>query len=469
MSRAASSLLALFIITTPMVAHADSYTAFRNFRQVDPTGRYYLVARKNGGPRDPGSGTPITFEIAERKPGSPPLEAAEDQLRDLWDVAANPEVKIRDGDLVLGKGSLERCPGRILISSTGMGFVGLDVRGYNYGSLRSGDALVVVARDGTVRHRKDLIDLFNEAEVKRFFRSAGGIWWCGGGWIDEARKEVVVVGSRMGPGMRGITRLFRVVSLETGEVRDSTTELILTALAERNRGAMVLALSLAAELRLVAAKPDLSNILADESLGIMDRLGAAVALGAVGDRRGGDLMKKVANEDAPGRSFAIGHLPDVIGDEAGPILCDLVRRFGKDASYDAWQAMHRVSAAAAVPPLRKLLAEGNPAFTDFAVESLGNQGQGASPAVPDLIKLLETEPKTEKPLWTQELAALALGRIGPDAGEALPSLIRLAEKHAPAEWDKAKTVQPEPRDVGSGRVEYSRDCFVDAICKIRRK
>jgi hypothetical protein len=350
-----------------------------------------------------------------------------------------------------------------------MGFVGLDVRGYNYGSLRSGDAVVVVAKDGTVRHRKDLIDLFSEAEVERFFRSAGGVWWCGGGWIDEARKEVVVVSSGMGPGMSGRKRLFRVVSLETGNVRDGTLDLILTALAERNRGAMELALSLAAELRLVAARADLKQILADESLGILDRLGAAFALGALRDRSGSDLMKKAANEDGPGRSYAIEHLPEVIGDEAGPFLCNLVRRFGKDVSHHAWQAMQRVSAQSAVPPLKKLLEEGNPAFTDFAVECLENQGEGASPAVRDLIKLLKTEPKTEKPLWTQKLAAMALGRIGPEADEALPFLIRLAEKHAPEEWAKAKTVQPEPRIIGSERVEFSRDYFVDAICKIRRK
>jgi hypothetical protein len=58
MSRAGSSLLALFIVTTPLAAHADSYGPFQNLRQVDPTGRYYLVARKNGGEGDPGRGTP---------------------------------------------------------------------------------------------------------------------------------------------------------------------------------------------------------------------------------------------------------------------------------------------------------------------------------------------------------------------------------------------------------------------------
>ena len=74
---------------------------------------------------------------------------------------------------MLGKGSLDRCPRRFLISSTGLGFVGLDVSGFNNGfSIRG--ALVVVSKDGTVRHRKDLIDLFDEGEIARFGRVSGG-------------------------------------------------------------------------------------------------------------------------------------------------------------------------------------------------------------------------------------------------------------------------------------------------------
>ncbi len=66
-----SCLLALILVTLPPLAKADSYAPFRNFRDEDPTGRYYIIVKKNGGPEDPGRGTPITFEIAERRPGSP--------------------------------------------------------------------------------------------------------------------------------------------------------------------------------------------------------------------------------------------------------------------------------------------------------------------------------------------------------------------------------------------------------------
>jgi hypothetical protein len=50
---------------------ADSHGPPQNFRQVDPTGTYYVVIKA-----DPTTearvGLPITFEIARRKPGERP-------------------------------------------------------------------------------------------------------------------------------------------------------------------------------------------------------------------------------------------------------------------------------------------------------------------------------------------------------------------------------------------------------------
>lgn len=469
MRRSLTLALSLFTMALSPPSWADSYAPFGNFRQIDATGRYYIVVKKNGGPQDPGAGTPVTFQIAERKPGSAPVVPAEDEGRRRT-VVANRDVTVREGDLILGSGRLDRSPAQIVISSTGLGFVGLDVRGYNYGDVRSNDALVVVSGDGRIRHRKAMIDLFSEQELHRFVRTAGSIWWSGGGWIDENRKEVVVLGSREFPEMEPIPRLFRVVSLETGEVRKGSSDVVLTALAETNRGALDEALDLAAELRLVKARPDLVRIFSDDPVPIESRLRAAVALAALGDRRGGELMKRIAFERSPGQKYAIEHLPLVIGDEAAVVLCDVVRKFGKKWSGTAWQAMHQVSAQAAVSPLIQLVRDDVSAVaTDFAVESLGIMGPAAKLAVPELIKLLERKPKTDDLLSTPELAALALGRIGPDAKDALPALIRLAEKHAPAEWGKVKDNQPEARKNAFGDAEYSDDGFVDAICKIRAK
>jgi HEAT repeats len=470
MTRVAPGLLTLILATVPLVAFADSYGPFHNFRMVDPTGRYYLVVKKNGGEGDPGRGTPITFEIAERRPGSPPVEVVHDRSKGFREVEANPEVKVRDGDIVLGKGSQERSPGRILISSTGLGFVGLDVSGYNYGSLRSGDALVVVEKNGTVRHRKNLIDLFSEGEIAQFMSTAGGVGWCGGGWIDEDRKEIVVVGSGWGTEEKAIPRLFRIVDMKTGNVRNGTAEVVLTVLSEANLGALDEALDLAAELKLDQAKPDLVKIFSDERLPIETRLRAAVALAKLGDRRGGELMRKVAFEDSgPSPFYAIKHLPAVLGDESAQILCDVIRRFGSKRFSPAWQAMNSVSGQAVVSPLLELLREDKPKSIDFAVECLGDKGHDSKAAVPDLLKLLDSEPKTENPLWTQQLAAIALGEIGTEAEPALASLIRLAERHDAEEWNNVKANQANHRVVNFGRERFASAYFVDAICKIRQK
>jgi hypothetical protein len=464
------AIASLLITATSLpVVDADSYRPFRNFRQVDATGRYYIVVKKNGGPEDPGAGTPVTYEIAERKLGSAPVTAAEDGGSDD-EIASNPQVRVRPRDQLLGKGSLKRCPSHIVISSTGLGFVGLDVRGYNYGDRQSRDALVIVSKDGSVRHRKALIDIFSEEEVNRFTHSAGGIFWMGGGWIDEARKEIVVVSAREFPDMDPIPRLFRVVSLETGIVRQGTSAVILTALSERNLGALPEAIDLAGELKLGKAIPDLVKLFSDDNLPLLTRLQVAVALAALGDRRGGELMTKTVFEKSSERSYAIRYLPYVIGDDAAQVLCDAVRRLGKDVSRGAWDAMHHVSGEAALPPLLRLLRVSHcPVCIDFSVECLGNKGPKAKAAVPDLIRVLETKPTTRDPLWTQQLAALALGRIGPNATAALPALTHLAETHAPDEWEKVKLKQPEQRRNVFGDMTYSDDYFIDAICKIKQR
>src|SRR5262249_39187374 len=123
---AGSVILALSVLPiTPLAVRGDSYGPFCNFRQVAATGRYDIVVKKEkGGPKAPGRGTPVTFELVERKPGSRSVEPAADEF-DFEQPTPNPAVKVRQGDTVLARGKLKRCPERILISSSGLGFVGL--------------------------------------------------------------------------------------------------------------------------------------------------------------------------------------------------------------------------------------------------------------------------------------------------------------------------------------------------------
>jgi hypothetical protein len=462
--------LVVFVIAGVAPVRADSYPPFLNFRAVDPTRRYYIVVKRNGGnDDDTGPGTPVTFDIVERKPGSPPVTPASYRERGPSTVASNSNVRVRERDIVLGRGKLARCPRIILISSTGLGFVGLDVRGFNYADMESRDALVVVARDGTVRHRKALIELFSKEDVARFRHTAGGVHWCDGGWIDETRKVVVVLGGFTQEKQR-IHRLYRIVDLESGKVREGTSDVIVNAISAPVPGVLDRALELAAEVGPGRAEPDVLRIYSDDKMPLKSRLLAAVALARLGDRRGGDLMKRAALGELGERSTAIWYLPAVIGDEAAPVLCEVVRRSGAEWSPAARQAMHDVGGRAAVPALVRMLREGHcSTCMDFAVECLGIFGREAKPAVPDLIKLLENPPKTRNPLRTQQLAAVTLGRMGPDAETALHPLIRLAETYAPEEWEQVRARPPEPQDFSIGDTPYAEDKFVDAICKIRRK
>lgn len=454
----------------PRAAVGDSYAPFANYREVDATGQYYVVVKQADRKGNAFRGVPISFEIVERRPESGPVSSTRSAYRYESAAGAKPEpVVVREGDVVLGKGSLDRAPRWIVVSSTGLGFVGVDVYGHNLGELRNGHALVVVSRDGSVRHHKNLIELFNESEVNGFMRSTGSVHWAGAVWIDERRKQVVVVSSPSGLFRR--QRLYRIVDMETGKVRDASSDVILAALAERNCGALDDALDLASELKLDRGKPDLIKILTDESVALGARLRAAVALAALGDRQGRKLIHKsaVENSDSKEKEYAIAHLPALLGDDAASALCDVMRRGDDAVGEKAALAMREVSASAGIPPLLALLREGRPNCLDAVIECLEWKGTSAKPAIPELTKLLESEPKTKKPLWTQQLAAMALGRIGPDSAPALPVLVRLAEKHAPDEWNRVKNQRPGFINPFSRRDRLADDYFVDAILRIRRK
>jgi HEAT repeat protein len=254
--------------------------------------------------------------------------------------------------------------------------------------------------------------------------------------------------------------------MESGKGRDASSDVILTALAEVNPGALEKALELTAELKLDRAKPDLVKILADGAIPLGSRLRAAVALAAMGDRRGSGLVRKSALERCEPRYYAIAQLTGLLGDDAANVLCELMRQGDDDIAAEAALAMRDVSVKAGIPSLLTLLREGPPCSLDAVVECLEWKGAASKAAIPDLVKLLETEPRTRNPLWTQQLAAMALGKFGPDAAPALPALIRLAERHAPAEWDRVKNHPPSFINPFDRRARIADDYFVDAILRV---
>jgi hypothetical protein len=180
------------------------------------------------------------------------------------------------------------------------------------------------------------------------------------------------------------------------------------------------------------------------------------------------LIRKSSLEKCEPRDYAIAHLTGLPGDDAANVLCELVRQGDDAIAAEAMLAMRDVSVKAGIPPLLTLLREGPPCSLDAVVECLEWKGAASKAAIPDLVKLIETEPRTRKPLWTQQLAAMALGKLGPDAAPALPALIRLAERHAPEEWNRLKNHPPRFVNPFDRRARMADDDFVDAILRIRR-
>lgn len=263
---------------------ADTWLEYLQGRWVDPTSRYYVVIRViDGWGEDPGRGGPVAFTTAEQQPDSPVVSSARDKRPDLgkfdksrgleqWDIIRDPNVKVRKGDRILGRGRLERAPLYVHVSSSGLGFVTLDVHGYNYRDLQTPNAVVIIANDGTVRHRKNWADIFNKEEVALFTVSAGGAWWLRASWIDEVHRQVVVVGRAYTNREDAIRDegpkkyLYRTVSFETGQVQHSTSAEVISALRQKNLGALGLAIGLASESKLMPARKHLVNIADDKQL-----------------------------------------------------------------------------------------------------------------------------------------------------------------------------------------------------------
>jgi hypothetical protein len=110
-SKTVPSSLLLGMMALSSVAVADSYAPFANYRAVDATGRYYVVMKRSDSKSNATTGVPVAFEIVERRPGSVPVAAVSDPdryERASGGNATSEPVKVREGDLVLGKGTLDR-------------------------------------------------------------------------------------------------------------------------------------------------------------------------------------------------------------------------------------------------------------------------------------------------------------------------------------------------------------------------
>lgn len=240
-------LFLLVIINFTAIAHADQWYPWKDWRVVSPNGTYYVVMKRTGGPKVFNEWGPVEFTIAQRAAESPPVKPAESGFVTTYlsmdesgnylpyEIKPNPDVRVRDGDKVLGAGKLERPPFAVIVSENGLGFAGLGVYGYNgydnFGragkpSIENPDevAVTIFSSHGNVSQRKLATELFTDKELRDFDYSAGGLHWLNydlPGWIDEAKQQLVIVGrpSKAKPNRY----LIRFLDWKTGKITNGPT------------------------------------------------------------------------------------------------------------------------------------------------------------------------------------------------------------------------------------------------------
>jgi hypothetical protein len=407
--------LAAYLALVP-IARASIPAPFFNQRVVEPTGRYYVVIKAL--PLDAKIGETEYFPrvkvwLAEAKSGAPQPTSASDREQKVVGIREhNPDVCVRDGDIVLCSRELDEAPSEVAVSSSGLGFAcSARVVGHQKSIAR-----LFVSSDGKLRFKKLVYDLFTEEEWNQFPDTSAGVDWDGGGWIDDARRQLIVVGGRLASK----ERLFRAIDIETGAVSPATSGIVVAVLKDVNRGALELALELTVELRLSNALDHLPALFTNEQLPHAVRLRSAVALAVLDDLRGERLIVASAVESAD--SYAVTHL-NLLGEKGAPIIRDVVSRHGLRATGDAVVALSALQAHA-VPTLIEMLQNKDDSEGQYvAAEAVRRIGQPALATVPALIDVLTGCVTTDESHWSIEArVADALGRFGPAAEAALPAL-----------------------------------------------
>jgi len=350
--------VAILLLAGTAIAHWGDWTAGR---ETGPHGRYYVVLRYHEATKG------VRYSLARIGDDAPPVERAEyGSWKEFGDWSI--ERGVRDGDRILSTGGLPHPPHTVLVSATGLGFVGVG------DEMENGveKPLTLVPAAGKPVRIYELADLFSHREILGFELSGSGVGYLRGAWIDDGARKVVAVASES---------IIRTVTWDDGKVAKGGDADILRALDLPYDDARTLALELAAERRIAGAKAGAKRILADETEPTAMRLRAAVALAAIGDMSGRDFV--VLEADA-GDAYAIRYLPEVLGEKAIPRL--IARLAGAEESfqlgYDVRATDAAINAAAAAcvrlgragyPALVKLLAAEKNWAAAEALVSIGDR------------------------------------------------------------------------------------------------
>lgn len=386
-------LLAALATAAVTPALADSWKAPRAERFVDAVGDRHVIVDTEG-----------AFILARRAEGADPVTA----MRDDEGSWKDSKIPVRDGDVVIARGTLPHRPVDLLVSGAGHGFVALD----QWARCGYGKIVIVVDGSGKQTHALSLAQVFPDTDIdEAFMHTVSSIWWRRGGWIDDPGRSAVIVANG------GIVR---VLDLKTGQGRDGRDDDLLRGVRHPSATARNLALELVAEKETPGVEADVAAIVAAKVQPMSTRLRAALVLAKRGDPRGRTLFEEatvipladgVTKED---QKYAVTHLTLFLGDDALPVLREQMRG-PAGAAWHSAQLGFQALGEKAVPTLLEMLAE-TAESSDYrggAAHALGRIGSRTA-----LIGLLAAVGDADE--YTANAAANAAIKIGgDDCAEAL--------------------------------------------------
>ncbi len=268
-------------------ARADGSIRYLDCRLTDGTGTNYVVLKHAVSARPTLAPVLINFEIATKRPGSPPVAPASDTVREARpdEVIPNADVGVRDGDLRLGSGQLTVCYPSYVVSGGGLGFAVIDLVEERRGEALNVYSLTIVSREGLILHSMRLSSMLDDELRGQLSRAMGFCFWYDCGWFDQARRKLVIAGPTANADGSSNSKFFRVIDVRSGRVEFGTWDEVAQVLAESTGEGLEQALHLAAQHAMPSAKSDLFRHFSNPRLEESMPLTAAVALGQVNDRR----------------------------------------------------------------------------------------------------------------------------------------------------------------------------------------
>jgi hypothetical protein len=426
----------LLAAAAALVLAQQSWEPFPARREVSPNGRHYVVLR----PKRTGD---AEFDLVRRREGVPPIAAARYDLA-AQAAGADPRcASVDPKDVVLARNQPVQAPVEVRVLDGEPAVVLLE----KWGAVGAGEALRFLSFDpargpglrwsGTTgAWELRLRDFFGIDEIKSFPRQGGDVWWWQAWWVDEARGVVVLVAAG---------DLFVEVALSDGKPRRTDASVLLTRVLAGTEEERVAALDLAVRL-LPEGIVDLARrAAADEAAPLAVRVRAALALRRKGVESPAATLFRAATargQPSAARTFAVRHLAEVLGEEALPLLRDVMRGEADDAWHPAMEAFAELGDKA-VPALVKMLGEMDQSrdYRGGAAHVLG--ALRAETALPALWKAaLAIEMDEDDVHFVPGAAMDAILEIGP--ADLRPRLLELLEKGSPHDARIAQWLEAHP-------------------------